>query len=195
MERIKKQMEFLYEIDKLKDIFRQSLIINGKREENDAEHSWHMALVALTIKEYFIIKDFDLEKSLKMILIHDLVEIYAGDTPAFGAVRHDKKEEEIAAAKKLFALLPEDQEKEFLDLWLEFEECESSEAKYANVCDRYQGFMQNLTSDGHTWKKFNASMKKVLKRAEVLQKYTPELFEKYMLPEFKKYRERDIIKD
>ena len=193
MERIQKQMAFLFEIDKVKDIFRQSLIVNGKREENDAEHSWHMALVALTIKEYFQ-GEVDLEKSLKMILIHDLVEIYAGDTPAFGEVRPDKKEEEIKAAVKLFSLLPDDQKEEFLNLWLEFEECQSNEAKFANVCDRYQGFMQNLTSDGHTWKKFNAPMERVLKRAEVIKIYVPELYEKVMLPEFLKYQERGIIK-
>ena len=193
MERIQKQMTFLFEIDKVKDIFRQSLIVNGKREENDAEHSWHMALVALIIKEYFQ-GEVDLEKSLKMILIHDLVEIYAGDTPAFGENRPDKKEEEIKAAIKLFSLLPSDQKEEFLNLWLEFEECQSNEAKFANVCDRYQGFMQNLTSDGHTWKKFNAPMEKVLKRAEVIKEYVPELYEKVMLPEFLKYQKRGIIK-
>lgn len=193
MERIQKQMAFLFEIDKVKDIFRQSLVVNGKREENDAEHSWHMALVALTIKEYFQ-GEVDLEKSLKMILIHDLVEIYAGDTPAFGVVRPDKADDELKAAVKLFSLLPDDQKEEFLNLWTEFEECESNEAKFANVCDRYQGFMQNLTSDGHTWKKFNAPMERVLKRAEVIKIYVPELYEKVMLPEFLKYQERGIIK-
>ncbi|WP_297432946.1 HD domain-containing protein [uncultured Cetobacterium sp.] len=193
MERIQKQMAFLFEIDKVKDIFRQSLVVNGKREENDAEHSWHMALVALTIKEYFQ-GEVDLEKSLKMILIHDLVEIYAGDTPAFGEVRPDKADDELKAAVKLFSLLPDDQKEEFLNLWTEFEECESNEAKFANVCDRYQGFMQNLTSDGHTWKKFNAPMERVLKRAEVIKIYVPELYEKVMLPEFLKYQERGIIK-
>ncbi|MGL5355634.1 MAG: HD domain-containing protein [Cetobacterium sp.] len=193
MERIRMQMNFLFEIDKMKDIFRQSLVVSGKREENDAEHSWHMALVALTIKEYFK-GEIDLEKSLKMILIHDLVEIYAGDTPAFGEVRPDKEDEEVKAAKKIFSLLPADQKEYFLNLWLEFEECESNEAKFANVCDRYQGFMQNLTSDGHTWKKFNASMEMVLKRAEPIKKYTPELYEKYILPEFLKYKEKGIIK-
>lgn len=193
MERIQKQMEFLFEIDKVKDIFRQSLVVNGKREENDAEHSWHMALVALTLKEYFQ-GEVDLEKSLKMILIHDLVEIYAGDTPAFGKIRVDKSDEELKAAVKLFSLLPDDQREEFLNLWLEFEECETNEAKFSNVCDRYQGFMQNLTSDGHTWKKFNAPMEKILKRAEVIKLYVPELYEKVMLPEFLKYQERGIIK-
>lgn len=193
MERIQKQMAFLFEIDKVKDIFRQSLVVNGKREENDAEHSWHMALVALTIKEYFQ-GEVNLERSLKTILIHDLVEIYAGDTPAFGEVRPDKADDELKAAVKLFSLLPDDQKEEFLNLWLEFEECKSNEAKFANVCDRYQGFMQNLTSDGHTWKKFNAPMERVLKRAEVIKIYVPELYEKVMLPEFLKYQERGIIK-
>ena len=152
-----------------------------------------IVLVALIIKEYFQ-GEVDLEKSLKMILIHDLVEIYAGDTPAFGENRPDKKEEEIKAAIKLFSLLPSDQKEEFLNLWLEFEECQSNEAKFANVCDRYQGFMQNLTSDGHTWKKFNAPMEKVLKRAEIIKEYVHELYEKVMLPEFLKYQKRGIIK-
>ncbi|MGL5918542.1 MAG: HD domain-containing protein [Cetobacterium sp.] len=193
MERIRKQMEFLFEIDKVKDVFRQSLIIEGKREENDAEHSWHMALVALTIREYFE-GELDLEKTLKMILIHDLVEIYAGDTPAFGAQRPDKAEEELKAAKKVFSLLPEDQREYFLTLWIEFENCETNEAKFANVCDRYQGFMQNLTSDGHTWKKFNVPLETVLKRVEPIMKYTPKLYNDYMLHEIAKYKEKGIIK-
>lgn len=193
MERIQKQMSFLFEIDKVKEVFRQSLVVNGKREENDAEHSWHMALVALTIKEYFR-GEVNLEKTLKMILIHDLVEIYAGDTPAFGDVKPSKAEDELQAAIKLFSLLPDDQKEDFLRLWIEFEECETNEAKFANVCDRYQGFMQNLTSDGHTWKKFNAPMEKILKRAEIIKIYVPELYEKIMLPEFLKYQEKGIIK-
>ncbi|MGL5984841.1 MAG: HD domain-containing protein, partial [Cetobacterium sp.] len=175
------------------DVFRQSLIIEGKREENDAEHSWHMALVALTIREYFE-GELDLEKTLKMILIHDLVEIYAGDTPAFGAQRPDKAEEELKAAEKIFSLLPEDQREYFLTLWIEFENCETNEAKFANVCDRYQGFMQNLTSDGHTWKKFNVPLETVLKRIEPIKKYTPKLYHDYIMHEIAKYKEKGIIK-
>lgn len=192
MNRIKQQMDFLHEIDKVKDVFRESLTLN-KRRENDAEHSWHMAMVALTLKEYFVGK-VNLEKSLKMILLHDLIEIYAGDTPAFGAERPDKRLEETKAAKKLFSILPGDQGKEFLELWLEFEDCETNEAKYANVCDRYQGFMQNLTSDGHTWKKFQAPMDRVLERVDILKLYVPELFNDYILPELEKYRAKGIIK-
>lgn len=192
MEKIKKQMEFLFEIDKCKDILRQSLVL-GKRRENDAEHSWHMCLVAMTLKEYFTLS-FSMEKALKLILVHDLVEIYAGDTPAFGPERDDKYEAEFEAAKKLFSLLPKNQEKEFLDLWIEFEKGESNEAIYANLCDKYQGFMQNLTSDGHTWKKFNVPMEKVLKRAEIIKLYTPELFDKYIYPQFINYQKKGIIR-
>lgn len=193
MNRIQKQMSFLYEIDLVKDIFRQSLVVNGKRRENDAEHSWHMAMVAITLKEYFI-KEFNLERSLKMILIHDLVEIYAGDTPAFGKERPDKFQSELDAAKKLFSLLPKDQEKEMLDLWIEFEECTSNDAIYANVCDKYQGFMQNITSNGHTWEKFQAPWNKVLERASVLKEYVPQLYKEHILPEFEKYKKLGIIR-
>lgn len=189
---IEKQMKFLYEIDKCKDILRQTLVLN-KRRENDAEHSWHMAIVGLIIKDYFIY-EFCLEKAIKLILIHDLVEIYAGDTPAFGPERKDKFDEEFESAKKLFSILPEEQGKEFLNLWLEFEKCETSEAKFANVCDKCQGFMQNFTSDGHTWKKFNVTMEKILKRAEVIKLYTPKLFYEYIFPRFEEYQKRGIIK-
>ena len=111
MERIQKQMSFLFEIDKVKEVFRQSLVVNGKREENDAEHSWHMSLVALTIKEYFR-GEVNLEKTL-------------------GDVRPSKAEDELQAAIKLFSLLPDDQKEDFLRLWIEFEECETNEAKFA----------------------------------------------------------------
>lgn len=192
MEKIRKQMVFLQEIDKIKDIMRQSLVLN-KRRENDAEHSWHMAMTAITLKEYFIGK-IDMERVLKMILIHDLVEIYAGDTPAYGTDRPDKREEETRAAEKIFSLLPKDQESELLNLWLEFEDCETEDAKYANVCDRYQGLMQNLTSDGHTWKKYNVHIDKVLERSHVIKLYTPKLFDGYVMPELEKYMERGIIR-
>ena len=194
MERLKQQMNFLTEIDKVKDVFRQSLVVNGKRNENDAEHSWHMCMVAIILKEYFI-KELDLEKSLKLMLIHDLVEIYAGDTPAFGVERLDKYEAELRAAKTVFSLLPEEQAKEYLDFWLEFEECQTNEAIYANICDRFQGSMQNFTSNGYTWRKFNPSSSKVLERLELVKKYTPVLYEECLYPEIKKYIDKGIIKN
>ena len=193
MHELLEQIKFIKEIDKLKYIQRKTKLFNSDRCENDAEHSWHMAMVAITLKEYFP-KEVNLEKALKMILIHDLVEIYAGDTPAFGPDRVDKLEAEINAAKKLFAILPKDQEKEMLQLWLEFEDCKSNEAIYANVCDKYQGFMQNVTSNGHTWEKFKVPMEKVIDRTKLLKEYLPELYEKHILPELKKYKEKGIIR-
>lgn len=192
MERIRQQMDFLHEIDKVKDILRAGLVL-GKRRENDAEHSWHMCMVALTMKEYFI-EECNLERILKMILIHDIVEIYAGDTPAFGQDRSDKREAEESAARRVFSLLPEDQAKKHIDLWLEFEDCETNDAKYANACDKYQGFMQNLTSDGHTWKKYNVHIDKVLLRSEHIKLYLPKIYEEFVLPEIKKYMEKGYIR-
>lgn len=194
MNNLKAQMEFLHKIDELKDIFRQSLIINGKRRENDAEHSWHMAMVAIIMKEHFTEKnDLNLERALKMILIHDLVEIYAGDTPAFGAEREDKFQAELEGAKEIFNILPEKQSKEYLQLWIEFEEMNSTDSKYANVCDRFQGFMQNLTSDGHTWKKYTPTIDRVLERSKPIKDYAPEIFNKIVIPEVNKYMEKGYI--
>lgn len=191
--RLQQQIHFLYEIDKVKDIFRQSLVVNGKREENDAEHSWHMAMTAITLQEYFL-EPVNMEKVLKMILIHDIIEIYAGDTPAFSEIRDDKFEAEFESAKKVFGILPVKESEELLNLWLEFEAMETSEAKFATVCDRLQGFIQNLTSDGHTWKKFNVSIDKVLKGAEPIKLYTPKLFYDFVMPEFEEYMKKGIIK-
>lgn len=194
MKRLTQQMNFLFEIDKVKDIFRQSLIVNGKRNENDAEHSWHICMVAIILKEYFTL-EFDLEKSLKLMLIHDLVEIYAGDTPAFGEERPDKYEAELEAAKKIFSLLPEDQSNEYLDLWIEFEDGKTNEAIYANICDRFQGTMQNITSDGHTWKKFRPTFSRIEKLLEPIIKYAPTLYEECLYPEIKKFIENGTIKN
>ena len=154
MNKLHKQVEFLFEIDKLKGILRQSVVLGDtNRRENDAEHSWHMAMCAIVLKEYVDIDNIDMEKVIKMILIHDLVEIYSDDTPAFSDFsKEDKFNKELIAGEKIFGMLPEEQGKEFFDIWLEFEKMETNNSKFANVFDRFQGFMQNLTSDGHTWK-------------------------------------------
>ncbi|MGL4732570.1 MAG: HD domain-containing protein [Fusobacteriaceae bacterium] len=192
MEKIRKQLDFLIEIDKVKGILRQSLILQGERRENDAEHSWHMALAAMTLREYFMEK-IDMEKVLKMILIHDIVEIYAGDNPAFGAINHNKFHEELEAANKIFGMLPGKEKDEFLDLWLEFEEENTPESKFATACDRFQGFMQNLTSDGHTWKKYSVHKSQVEKRMEPIKIHLPEVYKKIVEPEIHHYMNRGII--
>lgn len=196
MKKLQEQIKFLMEIDKVKGILRQSVILGDvNRRENDAEHSWHMALCALTLKEYVEFENINIEKVLKMILLHDIVEVYSDDTPAFSSYNKEEKfQKELLAAKKIFGILPEEQYMEFFKLWLEFENMETEDAKFANVFDRFQGFIQNLSSDGHTWKKWEVTKEMVLKRLDPLIKYAPKIFEDFIQPEIEKYISRGIIK-
>lgn len=196
MHKIYKQIDFLFEIDRVKTILRQSVVLGDiNRRENDAEHSWHMAMCAIVLKEYVEVENVDMEKVLKMILVHDIVEVYSDDTPAFSEFSKEEKfRKELAAAEKIFGILPEEQYKEFLKIWLEFENMESDESKFANVFDRFQGFMQNLTSDGHTWKKWDVTEEMVVKRLEPLMKYAPVLYNEVVRPEIDNYIKKGIIK-
>lgn len=195
MNKLHKQVEFLFEIDKLKGILRQSVVLGDtNRRENDAEHSWHMAMCAIVLKEYVDIDNIDMEKVIRMILIHDLVEIYSDDTPAFSDFsKEDKFNKELIAGEKIFGMLPEEQGKEFFDIWLEFEKMETNNSKFANVFDRFQGFMQNLTSDGHTWKKWNVHESMVVKRLEPILKYAPKLYSEIVRPAIDEYMKKGII--
>lgn len=196
MKRLQDQIKFLMEIDKVKGILRQSVILGDvNRRENDAEHSWHMALCAITLKEYVEFENINLEKVLKMILLHDIVEVYSDDTPAFSHYdKEEKFQKELVAAQKIFGLLPENQDKEYFKLWLEFENMESNDSKFANIFDRFQGFIQNLSSDGHTWKKWSVTEEMVVKRLEPIIKYAPKLYNGFVRVEIDKYIERGIIK-
>lgn len=186
MERIEKQIRFIKEIDRLKNIKRQSYIADKSRRENDAEHSWHIAVMALVLKEHADNKDFDILKVVSMLLIHDIVEIYAGDTFIYdeeGKKEQEKKEKE--AADKIFSLLPPDQEKEFRDLWDEFEAKESKEALFAKSMDRLHPMLLNYYAEGATWKKHdvNSSMVKdvnsgIADGSAVLWEYAEDLIEK-----------------
>ena len=139
--RFKKQLDFLLEIDKVKNILRMTSIADGSRRENDAEHSWSLAMMVFLFAEY-IEEEIDLLKVVKMVLIHDVIEIYAGDTFCFDAVAMaDKEERELASADKIFGLLDKDQELEFRSLWEEFEACETREAEYAAMLDRLHPFI------------------------------------------------------
>lgn len=197
MKKLYEQVNFLMEIDKVKGILRQSVILGDvNRRENDAEHSWHMAVCAITLKEYVTFEKVDMERVLKMILLHDLVEIYCDDTPAFSNYSKEEKYcKELAAAEKIFSLLPREQYREYFDLWVEFENMETDESKFANVFDRFQGFIQNLSSDGHTWKKWNVTKKMVIKRLEPVIKYAPKIFDEFILLEIEEYIKRGIIRD
>ena len=150
-ERLKKKLDFIMAADKVKNIMRQTYLADGKRKENDAEHSWHLALMAVLLKEYAP-EEVDLSKVIPMVLIHDLVEIDAGDTYAYdavgGAPQHTREE---AAAQRIYGLLPEDQGKWLYDLWEEFEAYETPEAKYAHMLDNSQPlFLNNATAVSYT---------------------------------------------
>lgn len=152
-ERLKMQFQFLVEIDKLKLIKRQTrLLCDKSRQENDAEHSWHLALYVMILSEYSNNQNLDWLKVIKLVLIHDLVEIYAGDVFVYDqTMREGKKERELQAAKQLFSILPSDQHQEIHSLWEEFENRATPESKFAAVVDRLQPFLHNYFSDGGTW--------------------------------------------
>ena len=151
MERIEKQMQFILEIDKEKQIKRKTLQSNGKDFEDDAQHAWHMAIMTLLLSEYANEK-IDVLKTISMLLIHDLVEIDAGDTYAYDDQGlKTQNERENLAANRIFNLLPEDQAKKVLHLWNEFEERRTPEAKFARVMDNFQPVMLNAATDGRMW--------------------------------------------
>ena len=184
-ERLKKQMEFLLEVDKLKFINRQTYLSDGKRKENDGEHSWHLALMAVLFSEYSNEKD-DLGKVITMVLIHDIVEIDAGDTYAYDAVgNQSKREREVKAADRIFNILPEDQAEKLRRLWEEFEAYESPEAKFAHVCDNVQPLMLNDATDGLAWREHEVKKSQVLQRnrrtgegSQVMMEYINQILDK-----------------
>lgn len=176
-ERLFKQIEFITEIDRLKNIFRQNVVIGTTRNENDAEHSWHMAAMAVILSEYSAHKNLDILKVLKLILVHDLVEIDAGDTFCYDEKGlEDKAEREEKAAQHLFKLLPEDQAQEIYSLWREFEELSTPEAGFAACLDRLQPLILNYNTNGHTWQKPGVTSEKVIKRNRMLEEHAPELW-------------------
>lgn len=163
-ERLRKQMDFILEADKIKQIGRQTYLSDGIRKENDAEHSWHLALMALLLKEHSN-EQIDLLKVVTMVLIHDMVEIDAGDTYAYDEAGYaTKRKREVAAADRIFGLLPEDQGAYLRDLWEEFEAYETAEAKFAHTLDNFQPLMLNDATDGRSWVEHHVKKSQVLKR-------------------------------
>lgn len=157
-------MDFILEVDKVKHIFRQNYLADGTRRENDAEHSWHLALMAVLLKEYAE-EEVDLARVLPMVLIHDLVEIDAGDTYAYDeAGAATKEERETRAADRIFAILPEDQGAWLRELWDEFEAYETADAKYAHMLDNCQPLLLNHASDGKSWMEHQVKKSQIYKR-------------------------------
>ncbi|MGE4273552.1 MAG: HD domain-containing protein [Desulfitobacterium sp.] len=193
-ERMEKQIQFIVTIDELKNITRQSVTIRDRRHENDAEHSWHLAMMAMILSEYAEDKNVDIFRVIKMVLIHDLVEIYAGDTYCYDEKGYeDKEEREQEAADRLFNMLPEDQAQKMMALWREFEEMETEEAAYAATLDRFQPLLLNYNTDGHTWQRPGITSAKVLKRTAVAKARVPQLYE-YIERLIQSSIERGILK-
>lgn len=176
--RLDSQLRFVLEIDRLKTIERQTLLTDRSRQENSAEHSWHIALMAVLLAEYFDGDGLDLFRVVKMLLVHDLVEIDAGDTFCYDEVaNHDKEERERRAADRLFALLPGDQGAEMRRLWEEFECRETPEARFANALDRLQPMLQNLHTEGASWRKHGVRKGQILERNSPVGEGAPALWE------------------
>lgn len=186
-ERLEKQIQFIVEADKVKNIFRQTYLADGRRKENDAEHSWHLALMAVLLKEHMN-EDADVARVMVMVLIHDLVEIDAGDTYAYdekGA--QTKREREVKAAERIFGILPEDQGRYFRELWEEFEAYETPEAKFAHLLDNFQPILLNDASGGKSWVEHGVHKSQPMKRNEripgtsdIIWEKMQEIFEKHV---------------
>jgi putative hydrolases of HD superfamily len=163
--RLAQQIRFIVEVDKLKEVFRQTLLTQSRRQENDAEHSWHLCLMVIVLAEHANFPQLDVLRVLKMLLIHDIVEIDAGDTFAYDTARMaDQHAREAVAADRLFGLLPADQASEFRALWDEFEARETPESKFAAAIDRFQPMLQNCLTEGAAWRQHGVTSDRVIAR-------------------------------
>jgi putative hydrolase of HD superfamily len=163
--RLEQQIRFLIEADKLKEIFRQTLCIQSRRAENDAEHSWHLCLLAIVLAEHANGPGLDLGRVLRMLILHDMVEIDAGDTYAYDQARMaDQHAREAVAADRIFGLLPPDQGREFRAIWDEFEERQTPESKFAAAVDRFQPMLLGCETGGVSWRQHGVTQDRVLAR-------------------------------
>jgi len=168
-ENLLQQVAFIKEIDKLKYIQRKTKLFNSDRHENDAEHSWHLAMMTIVLAQHSD-KPIDVLKVLKMVLLHDIVEIDAGDIFIYDAAKnHTNTEEELLAAKRIFGLLPAAQAEEFIAIWQEFEEGTTDEAKFAKAMDRFEPLLQNTSNNGGTWAEFNVPYQKVYDKKKAIK--------------------------
>ncbi len=177
MTRLEQQMNFILEIDKVKNVFRQTYLSDRNRKENDAEHSWHIAIMAILLQEYTK-EPVDVLRVMTMVLLHDLVEIDAGDTYAYDATGNaTKREREVKAAERIFGLLPEDQGVYFRKLWDEFEEYRTADAQYAHLLDNLQPLLLNDASGGASWEEHIVKKSQIYKRNERLPEISDVIWE------------------
>lgn len=175
--RLASQLRFILEADRLKTILRRSLLADGSRRENSAEHSWHISLLALVMQEYAP-RSLKMERVLTMLLIHDIVEIEAGDSFVYDAVAQgDKAARELLAAEKLYGLLPADQRNDLREIWDEFEARETPEARFAHAVDRLMPILHNYATQGASWKQHNVSLGQVLAYNRHMAEGAPALWD------------------
>jgi putative hydrolase of HD superfamily len=175
-DRLGRQIAFLIEADKLKTIIRRTSLVDSSRRENSAEHSWHLVLAAMIVREYTCV-ELDLARALEIVTVHDLVEIDAGDTFAYDAAgQATKVERELAAADRVFGLLPADQSSYLRALWEEFEAQETAESRFANAVDRLQPLLQNAGSGGGSWRAQQLTRHQVLQRMRPIESALPRLW-------------------
>ncbi|MCR5474470.1 MAG: HD domain-containing protein [Lachnospiraceae bacterium] len=174
--RLDEQLHFTALIDRMCKVSRRNLLVDGSRRENDAEHSWHIGVMALIFSEYAAQKP-DIGRTVQMCMVHDLVEIYAGDTFAYDEKGNSNKtEREEAAADRLFSQLPEEQGRMIRDLWMEFDAMETVDARYAACLDRLQPFLHNTLTEGHTWKESGTFRSAVEKRMKPVKEFMPRIY-------------------
>jgi putative hydrolase of HD superfamily len=177
-ENLLRQLSFLTEIDELKQILRQTVLLKDLRQENDAEHSWHLAMMVVLLSKYSNDSNIDVLRTIEMVLIHDIVEIDAGDTFCYDA--HDREQKTVKereAASRIFGMLPEEQANEFKLLWEEFEKMETPEARFAAAVDRLQPLLLNFNTRGHAWLKHGVKRSQVIERNMHIEKGSVELWE------------------
>ena len=177
-DKLSRQLDFIIEIDKAKQILRNTILMDASRKENDAEHSWHMAVCAMALVEYSNCEVIDMLKVFKMILLHDIVEIDSGDVFAYGNVDWQQKaEKERKAAKRIFGLLPDEQANEFMCIWNEYEGCETEESKFAQAMDSFMPILHNYKTKGLQWQRLNVTSDKVLSKNRRIEKGSKILWE------------------
>jgi putative hydrolase of HD superfamily len=177
-EELQRQISFLIEIDTLKQVFRKAALIKDLRAENDAEHSWHLAMMVILLSKYSNDTEIDVLRTVKMALIHDIVEIDAGDTFCYRPHdREQKTAKEREAANRIFGLLPDGQDREFRLLWEEFEEMKTPEARFAAAVDRLQPLLLSFNTRGHTWLKHSVTRSQVIERNQHIEKGSVVLWE------------------
>lgn len=184
-------IEFIMELDKLKSVQRKTRLLNNQRQENSAEHSWHFAMAAMGFSPY--VHDVDINRVIQMALLHDVVEIDAGDVMVYDlAAREAIHEEEIKAANRIFGLLPEVQQQNFMSLWQEYESGETRESQIANMLDRVMPILMNLHNEGQSWKENGIRLEQVVERNKFIADVYPEFWQ-YLLPQLENAKHKGWI--